>query len=433
MVFGGGGSPSPMAEIIVQSGFVAAVLGWVWWAQRAGQTPQAVPRQLLFFGLALIAVPAVQMVPLPPALWHALPGRELEMATLALIGEENSWRPLTISPPRTLAGLLALIPAVGVMWAVSVLDQRDRHFVVLTIAVVALAGTLLGALQLAGGPGAFQLYEKSHRGWLTAFHANRNAAADVFLIGSLALSAWFASNSMPSAILRRRTPILVAAQGVLLVALVLTGSRAGIALVLPVLAFQWAILKPAGLDIRGRVLLGGVASVLLLMLALPFILAGNVRLAGVAERFDASGDARYPLWADSWTAIQNFGVAGSGIGTFPNAFMPFESFVYLDAASPNRAHNDYLEFFLEAGLLAPVVLAAGAAVMVYLARRSWRMSPRDRAIQLFALGTVAIIALHSVVDYPLRNMAIACIGGIAAGLLAATRARSEGHEGREFS
>ena len=42
MVFGGGGSPSPMAEIIVQSGFVAAVLGWVWWAQRAGQTPQAV-------------------------------------------------------------------------------------------------------------------------------------------------------------------------------------------------------------------------------------------------------------------------------------------------------------------------------------------------------------------------------------------------------
>lgn len=432
MVLGGGGSPSPKAEILVQLSFVLAIIAWLWWAPRGDIGAHPIPRPLLWFGLTLVFVPLAQLVPLPPAIWHELPGRQLEIATLSLVGEENGWRALTISPPRTLAGLLALIPAVGVMWATAVLSSRDRQFVILTIAVLALIGTLLGALQLAGGPGAFQLYEKSHRGWLTAFHANRNAAADVLLVGSLALSAWLASKSMPVAIARHRTPMLVAAQCVLLIALILTGSRAGIVLVLPVLVIHWAMLKPTGLDLRGRVLLGGVASVLLLLLAVPYLLEGNMRLAGVAERFDATGDARIPLWADSWSAIEGFGIAGSGIGTFSNAFMPFESIEYLDAASPNRAHNDYLEFLLEAGLFAPLVLAGGVAVLICLARQAWRIAPHEHATQLFAIGTLVVIALHSIVDYPLRNMAIASIVGVAAGILAVARRRSEGREERDI-
>lgn len=412
----------------MQMAFAGSVLAWVWWAPRGETEPRALSRPLLWFGLVLIAIPAVQLFPLPPAIWHNLPGRQQEIATLALIGQENSWRPLTISTPLTLAGLLALIPAVGAMWAAAVLPSRDRHFLLLVVALVAVAGTLLGALQLAGGPGSFQLYEKSHRGWLTAFHANRNAAADVLLIGSLALSAWFAARTMPPEIVRRRTPMLVAVQGLLLVALILTGSRAGIALVLVVLAFQWALLKPAGLDLRGRVLIGGVATVLVFLLTLPLILAGNVRLAGVAQRFDATGDARIPLWIDSWTAIGNYGFAGSGIGGFPNAFMPYESIEYLDAGFPNRAHNDYLEFLLEAGVIAPLALAFGATVLIRLAQRSWRHRQSDYSVQFFALGSLAVIALHSVVDYPLRNMAVACLAGVAAGMLAPARTRSEGRE-----
>lgn len=36
MVLGGGGSPSPKAEIIVQLGFVAALGAWLWWAPQHG-------------------------------------------------------------------------------------------------------------------------------------------------------------------------------------------------------------------------------------------------------------------------------------------------------------------------------------------------------------------------------------------------------------
>lgn len=148
-----------------------------------------------------------------------------------MIGAEDSWRPLSISPPLTLAALLVLVPAVGTTWAVSTLSRRDRRFLLLVIAVVGLCGALLGAVQLVGGPDAFRLYEKSNRGWLTAFHANRNAAADVLLIASLALGAWFASQRDESR-RKRISPIIVITQIVLLIAVLLTRSRAGIAIFL---------------------------------------------------------------------------------------------------------------------------------------------------------------------------------------------------------
>ncbi|MBX7540053.1 O-antigen ligase family protein [Qipengyuania sphaerica] len=434
MVLGGGGSPSPAAELAVQIAFAAALLLWVWWARTSDSRVARLPRLLFWPGAALLTLPLLQLVPLPPSVWQGLPQRELEEATLSLLGQDGTWRALSISPPVTLAGLLALIPAVGVMWATSKLGARDRQRLVLSIGFLALLGAFLGALQMASGPEAFRFYERSHRGWLTAFHANRNAAADVLLIGSLAFGSWYARTRADIDASRRRLPLFIAGQVVLLVALVLTGSRAGIALGGVALVFNWLMLRPADLDLRTRALFAGVAAVILGLLAMPLVLSGNSRLARVADRFDVTGDARIPLWRDSIDTLAGFWPAGSGVGTFPKAFQPFESFEYLDPAFPNRAHNDYLEFFIEAGLMAMPILLGGALAIIALARRAWKMSPEEHAVQLFAGGTLAVVALHSIVDYPLRNMAIACLAGVAAGLLTVTprhKTPRSGTEGRD--
>ncbi|QZD94864.1 O-antigen ligase family protein [Qipengyuania gelatinilytica] len=427
MVLGGGGSPSPAAEMLVQLAFVAALLAWLWWA--SGEAPR-ISRPLLYLGLAFLALPLLQLIPLPPAIWQALPGRELEIASLAVISAEDSWRPLSISPPLTLAAFLVLVPAVGTMWAVSTLSRRDRHFLMLVIAVMGLCSAFLGALQLVGGPDAFRLYEKSHRGWLTAFHANRNAAADVLLIASLALGAWFASQRDESR-RKRISPMILIAQIVFLVAVLLTGSRAGIALLLVALVVHWVMIRGEEASRRSKALIAGAGLLAGALLSLPFLLGGGGRLAGVAARFDATSDARIPLWTDTLAAIESFGWAGSGLGSFTKAFLPHESLEHLVPAFPNRAHNDYLEFVLEAGLLAPVLLAIAAITLGALVRRAWRVSPSEHYAQLFAIGTLAIVALHSVVDYPLRNVAIACLAATAAGLLAPSPGGSKGRERRD--
>jgi VIT1/CCC1 family predicted Fe2+/Mn2+ transporter len=53
-----------------------------------------------------------------------------------------------------------------------------------------------------------------------------------------------------------------------------------------------------------------------------------------------------------------------------------------------------------------------------MAYKSWRLQPARRAQVLFAMGVLFVISLHSFVDYPLRSMALACLAGVAGGMLA---------------
>ena len=432
MVLGGGGSPAPGNEIILQVLFAAAIIAWVWMPCEGSEKRARIPTSLLIVGIVLLALPLLQLVPLPPSIWQALPVRHLESATLSLVGEKESWQPLTISRPRTVAAFLAILPAVGVMWAAATRPVKDRRVLLLAIATIGLVSALLGALQMASGPEAFRLYDQSHRGWLTGFHANRNAAADALLIASLALSAWVVSGRTRLEV--RALAPLAAAQAVLFVALVMTGSRTGIALTIVTLAFHVLIFQKFAAGAGRRSLVGAMAMVGAVLIAIPVALSGTSRLASVAARFDVTGDARATLWQDTLAAILAFWPAGSGLGTFSSAVSPFEAPEHLDRFYPNRAHNDYFEFILETGVLAPLVMIGVAALIVMLARRSWRQSIRQRPILLFAIGTLAIVALHSIVDYPLRNMALACLAGVAAGMLVAAprvaggRAAEEGRE-----
>jgi len=80
-------------------------------------------------------------------------------------------------------------------------------------------------------------------------------------------------------------------------------------------------------------------------------------------------------------------------------------------------------------VLAPLVLALGLVAIIWFGRKAWYCAPLERPVTLFALGTFAVISLHSIVDYPLRNMALAVMTGVAAGLLAGIA--RQGREGRQ--
>ena len=429
MVLGGGGSPAPTTELLLQIAFVIAGLAWLWSTRHDACKGQRPPRLLLLFGAALLIVPFVQLVPLSPAIWQALPQRELQVATLSLVAAEDGWRPLSIAPHVTLAGWLALVPAIGTMWAVSTLGEHDRAMVLATVAILALAGAILGAMQMAVGQDAFRLYERSHRGWLTAFHANRNAAADVLVIGALATTSAFATWSRKSAVSTSAGLTVAAVLLVLFVALLLTGSRAGIALGMISLVVHFYILRPDRALSLTKARVAIVAATIAVIGVL--IAAENQQIVRVLQRFDVTTDARIAIWQDSWTALLAYWPVGSGVGTFGTAFQPFESLAALDSAFVNRAHNDYIEFLIEGGMLAAGLLLTGALAVVMLARHAWRVSPQNHALQLFALGTLALVALHSIVDYPLRNMAVACLAGMAMGLLTKTPQTDAGRSGRK--
>lgn len=414
LLAGGGGSPAPAAELVLQLGFAACLAALVW----QGQVGPPSPRALLVLALALLAVPLVQLVPLPPEWWRALPGREQAARALDLAGAGRAWRPVSLVPAATLAGALALVPPLGLMFLASRASLAERRALLLVTAGAGLAGVLLGALQVTGG--SWRLYHPTHVDWLTGFFANRNAAAVQFVLSGLALSAWGTGvRNKDGRHGRERGALLGMAQGVLALGVVLTGSRAGFVLLVLSLPLHWLIWRSGG-ERKGfsngaqgaRWLIPGAVAALLGLA----VLAGPAG-ARLLARFAPGGEGRFELWTDSWRAAIAYWPAGAGLGTFPSAFGPFERLETVDATRPNRAHSEYLEYLVEAGALAPLVLVIGGVCLWRLARAGgW--SGAAAAPRCFAAGALALLALHAILDYPLRNMALACVAGLCAGLLA---------------
>jgi hypothetical protein len=325
--------------------------------------------------------------------------------SLALVRSEDTWRPLSVAPHLTLASLLAMIPPVILMLAAARLDRAGMRLCLAVVAGAALLSALLGAVQMASGAG--YLYAETHRNWVTGVFANRNAAVDLFLIGSLAVTTYTTGAVTP----RRLWPAVAVVQGVLLLAAVLTGSRAGILLIALVTVVQLVLLRPAILTGRRR---AAAAAAVGAAIAGAAILLETAKLAAVVARFGEARGFRVELWRDAWAAAQGFWPAGSGVGTFTRAFAPFERLEVLDATVPNRAHNDYLELLIEAGVITPLVLSAA----VVLLGRLWQRSQAAWEHRLFTVGTLLVLTLHSIVDYPLRTMALASLAALAAGMFA---------------
>ena len=147
--------------------------------------------------------------------------------------------------------------AMSWLFAAAALDPKGQRALALTIAALVLAAAVLGAVQVSMGPDGPYLYAQNNR-TLTGFQANRNAAADVFLIGMAAGAAfaapWLAggverSGRRPGLLADRRAAAVALAGLVvlLLFATLFTASRTGIALLPLVRArqFSWWLVPPA--------------------------------------------------------------------------------------------------------------------------------------------------------------------------------------------
>jgi len=295
---------------------------------------------------------------------------------------------------------------------------RGRTLVLAAIVAMGLVSVVLGAGQLAGGDHGPLRFYPNQPGSLAGFQANRNATADVLICALLALAALLRGGWLGQ---RPERMLIAAGAAALLVAgTVLTGSRAGIALLAAALVGLAAWLAvPLLARIGWRRAAAAAAGAVLAMVAAAWSLAGNLVVTRTLARFGESNDSRRELWADTWYAIGQHWPWGSGLGSFVPVFIAAERLEVIDSSRPNRAHNDYLELALEGGLPALLLLAGIAAVLLW--RLAWRLhraaSPEERSQLVFAGAALSCLALHSIVDYPLRSMSLAILAGVAAAIV----------------
>jgi O-antigen ligase len=411
----GGGSRTDILSLVILRPLSAVAAVWFALSLRR-EDWKSIKIPLTILG-GMIVLVALQLLPLPPNLWHSFPGRSLVAREDILVGFGDIWRPLSLSPDATTNSFYSLLTPLSVLFGFAGLDTAGKRGV--TRILLALVGfsVLISLLQLLGGQrSAFYLYSVTNRGLMVGLFANRNHNA-LFIACALPLLALLGRRWVQSPGGTKSPKVMigsVAAIGVLPV-LAAVGSR--IAFVAGLVGFVFA----AYLFLRGNewmtgmlkryrrwVLLAGAA--LIAATALVVLTFGNAaqRIGSV----DAS-EIRFAIWRASWAVLERYFPVGAGFGSFDPVYRAGEPLSTIGPSYINHAHNDFLEVIVEGGLFALLLLAAAIVLFVLKAVRLVRGQGQPKSTALAGFTMIVLLLIGSTTDYPLRVPSLMSLMAIA--------------------
>jgi len=395
---------------------------------------------IVFVALAYAVVLHEQLAEHP---WIARPNPVWSRAS-AVLGDE-------IKPSVSVIRgepLFALGPALACMLALicgmlAAIERENARRLLQVIAWSGVAYAIYGILSLFFEPTMLLWREKrAYVGNVTGTFVNRNTAAAYF--GSCAV-VWLAFScekmrrhlraekivwkQVPSRLLTATPRALIVAFAmffICLVAMFLTGSRAGAILSLGAMILTFTVFFRRDLPARSGIWAAMAGGLLAALIALQLI--GG----GVTSRFDVQGldgESRLQLYKATVRMIADNPWFGTGLGTFGAAFTSYRSPEISMRGILDIAHSTPLEIAAEGGLpLAVIVCLGWLAIMGVLAYGAWTRR-RDALVPLVALAVAALAGLHSCIDFSLQipGYAIVVFALLGAGISQSFGSRADGH------
>jgi O-antigen ligase len=189
---------------------------------------------------------------------------------------------------------------------------------------------------------------------------------------------------------------------VLLLALLLSRSRAGIAGGLIGLLTFWYLARPniRHITLHARILIGGVVVFLC-------IYCLTIGVGPILERFFLIDDvnSRIDIWRDSLSILKDHPL-GIGLRNYENVFEVYNQSIVSDK-KVMHAHNDYLQLMIETGWIGFICLLS--AFISFIARSFQvirRLDPKGDPMRFFlAIGSFSgliSLAFHSFLDFNLQ-------------------------------
>ncbi len=299
-------------------------------------------------------------------------------ATEGLVPPPRFW---TMSAQGSLESILFTLPLLGLFVFVSCFGEYEQklliRFMFLGFAINLVSGLIeLSYATIVEIEGIFPYTIRS------GLFANENHLSTlVFMM--IPLLAW-------RFMWYAKQPLIYIALALLLVGfLFAVGSRAGMSIsaALAIFCLFWKATEKDNPIIRF-----GAIGILIILAAISFMFLES----GSA----LDGDLRLVFYKNTLKAIAEHWVTGTGLGTFVFIYPMFEPQEDIVQVYANHAHNDYLELLLEIGFLFFIPLVAIFLIQLF------RHAMRTPLTQTATLSVLAVL-LHSLVDYPLRTMAIA--------------------------
>ena len=359
---------------------------------------------LVGWGLFLLVLAAA----LSPAAWPRSRGLAALLGALGLLLLAALIAPFWAALPWSLAlsnaGTVAAAALVAIVGAALVEAGVDEEaFRAFCVALV-LAGIFSAAI------GIEQVYapQWTDGNWIAHTSLEGRAVGNMrqpnhlssLLLWAVVAIVWLTeAESVPR-------PAAVAVALLLLFGIVLSGSRTG-ALGTVTLALWGVIDRRLTRPARVALVLAPLAYALLWAGTLEYAQHSHVAF-GRANEFSAQGDvssSRFGIWSNTLALIQAHPWVGVGVGEF-NFAWTLTPFPGRPVAFFDHTHNILLQFAVELGLpLASLVLALLAWALAKAAHHATEAGSRQGGpqapVQRAALVMVVMVAVHSMLEYPL--------------------------------
>jgi len=132
-----------------------------------------------------------------------------------------------------------------------------------------------------------------------------------------------------------------------------------------------------------------------------------IGIGATIERFTLDKllqEGRPLYWSNVKTIVRDFPLFGTGLGTFASVYPAYEKASDLNPGKLSHAHNDYLEYSLELGLVGGILLFGGIIFMVIHSFLIWRVRrhPLVKGLALGGIISLISILIHSFTDFNLH-------------------------------
>lgn len=294
----------------------------------------------------------------------------------------TNWSYWSISPSRSMEAVLFAVSILGFALFVAQMSELQQQHLMRYITLGFVINLLIGVVQLSFGARVtitgvlpFEI--------TSAMFANENHFASLIYM-MIPLFAWrFLAKTRQPGIYIVITAMIVFFQfGI--------GSRAGMVISsgLAVLSFIWASFEGTIFRLRYQILI----LLIIAILGLIFLIDPETIL---------NGDYREIIFPTTWKAILDHWLTGTGLGGFLLVYPMYEVQEDVIRVYANQAHSDYLQLLLELGFIfIPVFML----FLIQIIRNMFRSTlARMASVSLFA------VLAHSIIDYPMRTMAIAIV------------------------
>lgn len=426
IIFGGSSRPS-IGNLLVQLAALAA-LSYLFVRRRLSLPRGGMAGVAFWLMMAIAAVPLLYSVPLPPALWSLLPGRDVALRTYSVTGIAPPWHGIGLRGGVGLMTALHMLAPIAVFLIVYRFTNAQRWALVYGFLTVVLLAIVVGFAQVPGGNShAFHFYDISSIDGALGFFPNRNHMATLMLctiplavVGAL---VWMRDRGDGPRLLALAGTILF---GLAVVGLVATSARAGLVLAGPVLIgcallARLAAIRSVSSKVHPAAIWGAIAiAVAIIGVSLAYGSLGNKLVDRVKTHGIVDSD-RVEFAKLTAAAIPTYLPVGSGPATFRPVYAMVEPLEQLRPYFINHAHDDYLEIVLEYGVPGALLLLAALTWLALAIGRAWFSGGAfDQPIRCAATIGIVAILLHSTFDYPVRTTTIAVILAMLAALTLAS-------------